>query len=111
MADFVKLLELIKELDDNTILLPHNKDALKAVNLSELHTLQASKIREFFDYIAEPWGTANKQQFHITVSFYLQTNVISSTLTEIYTNADIKAHSTHNGHQVENYSAHAAGKF
>ena len=61
MADLVKNLELFEELDDPAILLPHNKDALKAVNLSELHTLQASKIRDFFDYIAEPWGAANEQ--------------------------------------------------
>ena len=41
LADLVKLLELIEEIDDTAILLPHNKDSLKAVNLSELHTLQA----------------------------------------------------------------------
>ena len=100
LADLVKLLELIEELDDTAILLPHNKDLLKAVNLSELHTLQASKIRVFFDYIAEPWGAANEQQFCITVSFYLQTNAISSTLQEIYKNADIKDHTMATGWRI-----------
>ena len=55
LTDLVKLLELLEGMDETAILLLHNKDASKAVQLVDMHSLQASKIKEFFDYIAEPW--------------------------------------------------------
>ena len=61
LTDLAKLLELIEGLDDTAILLPHNKDESKAIKLAALHLLQASKLKEFFDYIAEPWGAASEQ--------------------------------------------------
>ena len=71
LNDLVRLLELIEAIDDTAILLPHNKDETKAVKIVDMHLLQASKLRDFFDYIAEPWGAVLEQWFRITVRFNL----------------------------------------
>ena len=47
LTNLAKLLELIEGLDDTAILLPHNKDESKAVQLSAMHLLQASKLKNF----------------------------------------------------------------
>ena len=61
LTNLAKLLEMIEGLDETAILLPHNKDESKAVKLAAMHLLQASKLKEFFDYVAEPWGAAAGQ--------------------------------------------------
>ena len=103
LTDLAKLLELIEGLDATAILLPHNKEETKAVKLAEMHLLQASKLKEFFDYTAEPWGAAAELRFRITVSFYLQTDVISPTLKELFRHSLIKEHTTNTGWRL---SAH-----
>ena len=102
LAYLFKLLDLIEELDNTTIMLPHNKDTLKAVHLSELHSIQASKWENSstIDTIAEPWGVASEQQFCITVSLYLQTDAISTTLKEVYKHPAIKEHTMATGWRI-----------
>ena len=63
ITDPAKILKLIEGLNNMAILLPHNKDKSKAVRLAAMHLLQASKLKEFFDYIAEPWGAVSEQRF------------------------------------------------
>ena len=92
LTDLAKLLEMIEDLDETANLLPHNKDESKTVKLAAMRLLQASKLKEFFGCIAEPWGAAAEQRFRITMTFYLQTNVIGPTLKELFQNPSIKEH-------------------
>ena len=102
LTELVKLLELLEGMDDTAILLPHNKDESKAVKLVDMHSLKASKIKEFFDYIAEPWGAAAEQKFRITASFYVQTDdVISHTLKELFKSLDIQEYIDTTGWRIK----------
>ena len=100
LTDLAKLLEMIEGLDETAILLPHNKEESKAVKLVEIHMLQASKLKEFFDYIAKPWGVVAEQRLRITMSFYLQTDIISPTLQELFRSPEIKEHTNNTGWRI-----------
>ena len=104
LTDLAELLELIEGIDDMAILPPHNKDESKAIKLMAMHLIPALKLKEFFDYIAEPWGAAAEQRFRITMSFYLQTDAISSTLKELLQNPSIKDYTTTTGWRLTTHT-------
>ena len=106
MVDLVIFLELLGKMDSTAILYPHNKDASRAVLVTDLQSIQPSKVKYFFDYSVENWGAKSEEKYRLTMSFYLQTDEISLNLKEAHQNPLIKAHLSTTGWQLTSHVLH-----
>ena len=89
--EVVNILECIAKVDPDAILLPHNAFKKQKGPIKSYKDIPTSKYRDFFDISSETWGHARENKRRVTMSLYLESNVIGKTLKELYNHETLKA--------------------